>query len=98
MELVFKITLVGLVAAAFLLALQRRYLFVVRVKDGRARIASGKLTSAFLEEIDQVCRDAGVTRGWIGGIRRGRRVVLAFSYNIPSPCQQRLRNLWMLHR
>jgi len=98
MDLVFNITLVGLVAAAFIFALQRRYLFVVRVKDGMARVSRGKLTQAYLEEIHEVCREARIARGWIGGIRRGRRVVLAFSYNIPTPCQQRLRNLWMLHR
>jgi hypothetical protein len=97
MDLVFNLALVGLVIGAFYLALQPRYLFMVRIQSGLVRLARGKLTRSSLEEIEQVCREARITRGWIGGLRRGRRVVLAFSRTIPSPYQQRLRNLWTLH-
>jgi hypothetical protein len=98
MDVVFNIALVGLVIGAFFLALQPRYLFVVRIQGDVAWLAKGKLTRAFLEEIDLVCRETPMARVWIGGVRRGGRVVLVFSRGIPSPCKQRLRNLWMMHR
>jgi hypothetical protein len=96
--LAFEVALVGLVIAAFYLALQPRYLFLVRIRNGMSCFSKGKVTTAFLEEIDEVVREARITRGWIGGLRRGRQVVLAFSPDISRPCQQRLRNLWLLHR
>ena len=98
MEPVFNIALVGLVVAALCLAWQPRYLFKVRIDGGSALLAKGKLTAAFLEEIGHVCAEAKIRRGWFGGFRRGRQVVLAFSRSIPPPLQQRLRNLWVLHR
>jgi hypothetical protein len=96
MGLVFDVALVALVIVAFYVALQPRYLFLVCIQDGMSRLHKGKLTTAFLDEIDQVVREARITRGWIGGIKRGQRVVLAFSRGISRPCQQRLRNLWLL--
>jgi hypothetical protein len=96
MELVYNLALVSLVGVAFYLALQPRYLFMVRIQNGLVRLAKGKLTRVSLEEIEQVCREGQIARGWIGGRKRGRRVVLAFSRTIPSSYQQRLRNLWTL--
>ena len=98
MDQIFNIALVGLVVVAIYLALQPRYLFVVRIQDGVARLAKGKLTKMFLDEVALVCADARIMRGWIGGLQRGKRVVLAFSRTIPPSCRQRLRNLWVLPR
>jgi hypothetical protein len=96
METVFNLTLVGLTIVAFYFALQPRYLFMVRIEEGVPRVAKGKVSPAFLAEISEVCAQAKVPRGWVGGLRRGKRVVLAFSRTIPAAVQQRLRNLWML--
>jgi len=96
-DLVFNIALVGAIVAGVWFALQPRYVFLVRVKHGIASVTKGKATPAFLEEIDQACREAALTHGRIGGIRRGKRVILTFSSNIPASLQQRLRNTWLLH-
>jgi hypothetical protein len=97
MDNLFSLFLLVLVGGAFFVALQPRYLFMVRIQDGMARLARGKVTKAFLDEIDHTTREQGVTRGWVGGVRRGRRVVLVFARTIPPAVQQRLRNLWILH-
>jgi hypothetical protein len=97
MDLLFSLCLLVLVGGAFLVALQPRYLFMLRIQNGAIRLASGKVTKAIFEEIGQAARESGVTRGWIGGVRRGRHVALVFSRGIPPAFQQRLRNLWILH-
>jgi hypothetical protein len=77
--------------------LQPRYQFVVRIRDGQARVTRGKVTEAFLEDIRDACRDVQLRAGWVGGIRRGKRIVLAFNRRMPLPLRQRLRNAWMIH-
>jgi Protein of unknown function (DUF3634) len=95
MEVVLQVAAVGVVLGLAWLGLRPRYRFVVRIEDGVPRLAEGKATAAFLKELAQVCADAGVRRGWVGCT--GRRS-LSFSRDIPPGCQQRLRNLWQLHR
>jgi hypothetical protein len=95
-ELVIKVVVVVLVAAGFWFAFRPRYAFGIRIERGVPRVASGKVTAAFLLEIAEVCRQLGVKRGWVGGVRRGRKIVLAFSRGMPPPARQRLRNLWAL--
>jgi hypothetical protein len=87
----------ALVVAAVLVALWHRYAFVLRVKRGYPRVVKGKVAGPFLEEVADICRAAGLQRGWVGGVRRGKRIVLVFSWHIPAPVQQRLRNLWVFH-
>jgi Protein of unknown function (DUF3634) len=97
LELVGKIVFVALVAGALWLALQPRYVFVVRIDNGRVRVARGKATAAFLQRVGEVCGQAGVTRGWVGGVRREKRIALLFSRNFPPAAQQQLRNYWAMH-
>ena len=87
----------ALFAAAVLAYLWHRHAFIVRVKRGMPRIVKGKVTAAFLDEVTGVCREAGVRRGWVGGLWRSKRIVLVFSWHFPPPVRQRLRNLWLLH-
>jgi hypothetical protein len=96
-ELVSKLVLVALVIGAVWWMLQPRYVFVVRIAGGVPRATRGKVTAAFLQQIGQACAEHKVSRGWIGGVLRGRRgVALAFSRGMPPPCRQRLRNLWTM--
>ena len=95
-DLAVKLIVVALVIGGIWWALQPRYVFVIRIKDGGARLARGKVTSTFLEQVGHACAESGVSRGWVGGVWRGKRLALAFSRNIPPGCQQRLRNLWAL--
>ena len=76
--------------------LQPRYEFVVRIEDGVPRVARGKVAAGFLDVLADACGDAGVARGSVAGVRRGRRVVLTFSHHIPPGVQQRVRNLWTI--
>jgi hypothetical protein len=72
------------------------YAFVVQIKGGKVQVIAGKVTTAFLQQVEQTCREFGVSRGWVGGIMRGRKTRLAFARSIPLHVQQRLRNLWCL--
>lgn len=94
-EWVVKIVVVGFVAWVACIFLQPRYVFEVGVKDGRPSMRRGKVTHAFLHRAAEVCREYGVVRGWIGGVRRGHRVALLFSHHFPGGAKQRLRNEWV---
>jgi hypothetical protein len=88
-----------LVAVVVWLALSARpeALFVIEIRNGAALTKTGKVTEAFLDEITEQCVAAGVHRGELRGIPRGRRISLAFSREFPLDLQQRLRNWWALH-
>ena len=75
-----------------------RYAFLVKIEDGALRVTRGKVTANFLAEMDEACTRNGVRHGWIGGVGRGDKVTLTFSRGIPRPCQQQLRNLWVMRR
>jgi hypothetical protein len=87
----------ALVVAVVVIALWHRYAFVMRVRRGRPRVIKGKVAGPFLEEVADVCREAALERGWVGGVRHGKRIVLVFSWHIPASIRQRLRNLWVIH-
>jgi hypothetical protein len=76
--------------------LQARYIFEIRVEAGRPTLRKGKVTPAFLSQVAAVCQEAGVVRGWIGGVPQGRRVALRFSRHFPAGSRQRLRNHWVV--
>jgi hypothetical protein len=97
MDLTLKLVVVALVIGALWWGFQPRYAFVVRIETGLLRVTRGKVTTAFLEALGRACSEVGVSDGWVGGVHRGQRVTLAFSRGIPVACQQRLRNLWILH-
>jgi Protein of unknown function (DUF3634) len=96
MDMLFRLVVVALVLAAVWYALQPRCLFVVCIEEGTARLDRGKVAAHFVQEIGQVCREAGVQEGQVWGVPQGRRISLRFSRSIPSGCRQRLRNLWNL--
>ena len=85
-----------IVATAALIWYELR--FLVQVAQPLPRVLKGKVTAAFLAEVAEVCREAGIRRGLLGGIRKGKRTVLVFSWHFPRGIRQRLRNLWAIHR
>jgi hypothetical protein len=97
MALLAQLVVIGLLVGALWWACQPRYVFVVRIDHGQPCVTRGKVTPTFLREVGQACGDAEVRRGWVGGVRRGKQVALAFSRSIPQACRQRLRNQWQLH-
>jgi hypothetical protein len=93
-DLAIKVVVIGFAAWVIWAVLQPRYVFEIRIDGGQPRVRKGKVTAAFLDEVAETCQDAGVARGWIGGVADGRRVALRFSRHFPSGLQQRLRNAW----
>jgi hypothetical protein len=94
LEILIPILLAGAAAAVYV---WHRHAFIVRIKHDAPRIVKGKVTAAFLEEVMGICREAGIRRGFVGGLWRGKRIVLVFSWHFPARIRQRLRNLWLLH-
>jgi hypothetical protein len=93
-EWLIKALVIGVAAWVVWSILQCRYVFEIRITGGQPRLRRGKVTSAFLGRVAEACQTGGVTRGWIGGVQRGRRTALRFSRNFPPGLQQRLRNEW----
>jgi hypothetical protein len=93
-EWLIKALVIGVGAWVAWSILQSRYVFEIRIKGGKARVRRGKVTSTFLGRVAEACRTDGVARGWIGGVRRGRRTALRFSHDFPPGLQQRIRNEW----
>jgi hypothetical protein len=69
-------------------------IFVVRVRAGEARAASGAVTGAFLAAVADVCHEFNLSSAEVYGVARGRRIALRFSTNFPFAACQRLRNWW----
>jgi Protein of unknown function (DUF3634) len=95
-----ELTIKALVLGAFVWAawsmLQTRYAFEIRIKDGTPQVRRGKVTATSLKRVADVCQEAGVAQGWIGGVQRGRKIALRFSRHFPPGPRQRLRNEWLL--
>ena len=89
-----RILVVGLAAALLWALIQQRFVFKIRIRSGRARLAKGKVTAAYLARITDVCQEFDVSRGWIGGVAHGKRIVLHFSRSFSQAPRQRLRNEW----
>ena len=97
-----ELTIKALVLGGFVWAawsmLQPRYAFEIRIRQGNPRVRRGKVTATYLKRVADVCQDAGVAQGWIGGVQQGRKIALRFSRHFPPSPQQRLRNEWLLER
>lgn len=92
-------TLVGLTAvgaAAIWFALKPPAVFVVHIRDGKAKAKRGVVTSAFQFVIAELCQQYGITRGEIRGLAQGKRIRLWFSRALPQGFRQQLRNWWMI--
>jgi hypothetical protein len=97
LELVIKLALVAVAGVIVWLILQPRALFVIVIRDGRAEIAKGKAPRNFLEDVNHICHDRHIHSGKIRGVRMGKRVLLAFSRQIPANLRQSFRNAWGVH-
>lgn len=69
-------------------------IFVVRIHDGEAYAAEGKVTDSFLAVIADVCQEFDLRNAEVRGVARGNRIALRFSSGFTSGAQQRLRNWW----
>jgi hypothetical protein len=94
LQLIVLAIAAGIVAVIMQAAFMPRYVFLVQIHGSQLAVTKGKVRGEFLDEVREVLGEFGVTSGWIGGVKRGKAIALRFSGNIPTPCQQRLRNLW----
>jgi len=74
------------------------YKFVIRFAPTGLRVRKGRVSTAFLEELAIACNDFRLSRGWVGGVQRGKFCRLKFSRNAPLEFRQRIRNLWAIHK
>ncbi|HEV3145657.1 MAG TPA: DUF3634 family protein [Gemmataceae bacterium] len=93
---ILQALLIVFVGCVVWVLLQPRYVFEIRVREGKPVVRKGKVTAAFLAEVAAVCRECSVSAGWVGGVMQGKRVALRFSRQFPPGAQQRLRNEWAL--
>jgi hypothetical protein len=97
-----ELLLIGAVLAGFgvlvWLAFRGRYVFVVTIDRGAARLRRGKLAPSILAEMTDICSRCRVTRGVIRGFRAQNLIRLMFSSDIPADCCQQIRNMWTLSR
>src|SRR5262245_34990053 len=93
-EWLIKTLVVGFFAWVVWSLLRPRYVFEILLTDGQPRVRAGKVTPAFVGQVADACRAAGISRGWVGGVRHGRRTALRFSRHFPPSLRQRLRNEW----
>jgi hypothetical protein len=77
-------------------ASQGRYEFVVKIESGVPRATRGKVAANFLQTLAEACQRNNINHGWIGGVRKGKRIALVFSAAIPKNCQQQIRNEWVM--
>lgn len=92
------VVIVALVIGGLWYAARPKCVFLLALEGGRLRVVRGKVLPAFVDEARTILAASGVTSGEIRGHARGRSVVLACSASIPPDVQQRLRNVWLLHR
>ena len=97
MDFLLPLGAVAIIVGIFWYAFQyAQAAFIVRVRAGSAKVVKGKLTAAFIQELEDVCRQNQIKYVTLRGVRRGRRVALVFSPSIPMSCQQQLRNVWAM--
>ena len=91
------VCLAVLVLVAWLL-LKPDQAFVIRIENGIARTARGRVPAAFLWELNTTCEREHIREGVIRGVRFRYGILLRFSRNIPRDRRQGIRNLWAMHR
>ena len=84
---VFGIVILIVVGTSVWLLLSPRSLFVIRFREGTARVTRGKVASSFVSEVENILQRAGVSSATIRGEIHGanRDMKLRFSHAIPNP-------------
>jgi Protein of unknown function (DUF3634) len=93
MYLLEPLIVLAILAAVAWFILTPQFVFRVRISGGALRLTRGKLTHGLLDQLAPICQEWDIKRGWIGGVRRGRRLTLLFSRSVPPGCRQQIRNL-----
>jgi Protein of unknown function (DUF3634) len=94
MGMLEPIILVVVVSGVAWILFSGRFEFRVRISRGSLKLITGKVTHDSLSQLKSICTEYQIKRGWIGGVRRGRRLQLTFSRSVPPGCRQQIRNMW----
>lgn len=73
--------------------LRANELFCLRLRDGRIRIARGRIPQALLDDVGDVLRDPPVAEGTLRGVSEDGRVRLYPEADLTEAQRQRLRNV-----
>jgi hypothetical protein len=75
-----------------------RYVFTVHLTPNGVRVKHGELKPEFLDQLQDLQKQTGLSQGWVRGYQQGRQVRLTFSREFPADCKQRVRNLWAIYK
>lgn len=73
--------------------LRANELFYLRLREGRIRVARGRIPQRLLDDIGDVLRDPAVTAGTLRGVSEDGRVRLYAEADLTEGQRQRLRNV-----
>jgi hypothetical protein len=93
MPLVIALLLLVATVPLVVALLRANELFVLRLRDGRASIARGRLPQRLLDDIGDVLRDPPVLEGTLRGVSEDGRVRLYADAALSDAQRQRLRNV-----
>ena len=93
MPLALALVLLLALAPLVVALLRANELFCLKLREGRIRIARGRIPQGLLDDIGDVLRDAGVTEGTLRGVSEDRRVRLYAEADLTEAHRQRLRNV-----
>lgn len=82
----------------WLTRLANRPVFVIRLEQGGARLTKGQVPLAWVDDCAVVAADFAILHGYVEGVLGWNGLALRFSPSVPVPSQQRLRNLFAVHR
>jgi hypothetical protein len=96
LNVVIALAILSTLAWFGLRAYQLHVVFLVRIRDGQATVDRGRVTTAFVGAVQDLCREHGVSTGEIRGYSNGSVIRLWFAAGIPEVFRQQLRNWWTI--
>ena len=90
MDTILILAVVAAMAAACFYAARLKPVFVIAVAEGKLRLLRGRPPPFFLQEAEEVVRDAQISAGTIKGYVKNGHIVLSFSRHVPGALRQRL--------
>lgn len=96
--MVLALAVAGSVIAGILISIRTWSSWTIEVRRGEARLRKGKVPPRLLGEIASVLEGREPFDGTIREVPGPRGPSLRFSRGFPGDLEQRLRNIWTLHR
>jgi hypothetical protein len=93
MPLALALVLLALLSPLVVALMRANELFYLRLREGRLRVARGRIPQALLDDIADVLRDPPVAEGSVRGVSEDGRAVLYAEGELSEGQRQRLRNV-----